>query len=231
MPRPRPKQRRTSVLLINEPPLQVLPSLAVAIGLNEAIFVQQLHYWLHRVDNERDGYPWVYNTYEGWLEQFPFWSLSTLRRVAGSLEKSGIVIATSEYNDHPSDRTKWYTLDYDKLSELEIGVTDGLSESTGRLSKMNSQPAQGEQMELSNLNTSSIRQRLPRERSDDSRFSGSRRMDSDWSTLDPITDRAAILADRHNRPEVSPAMAKDPDLAEAWIGVQKAWDQLHGKKR
>ena len=35
-----------SKLLINEQPLQVLPSLAEAIGLNQAIALQQVHYWL-----------------------------------------------------------------------------------------------------------------------------------------------------------------------------------------
>ena len=35
-----------SRLLINEPPLIVLPSLAKEIGLNEAIIVQQIQYWL-----------------------------------------------------------------------------------------------------------------------------------------------------------------------------------------
>ena len=38
-----------SNLLINESPLQVLPTLATYIGLNEAIFLQQVHYWL-RID-------------------------------------------------------------------------------------------------------------------------------------------------------------------------------------
>ena len=33
-------------LLIDEPPLMVLPSLAAVIGLNEAIMLQQIHYWL-----------------------------------------------------------------------------------------------------------------------------------------------------------------------------------------
>jgi hypothetical protein len=36
------KRRRS--LLIEEPPMQVLPSLAAAIGLEEALFLQQLHY-------------------------------------------------------------------------------------------------------------------------------------------------------------------------------------------
>ena len=50
-------------LLISEPPLQVLPSLAVKIGLNEAIILQQVHYWLLKSNNIRDGYKWVYNSY------------------------------------------------------------------------------------------------------------------------------------------------------------------------
>ena len=37
----------SSKLLIDEPPLQVLPSLALKIGLNEAIILQQVHYWLN----------------------------------------------------------------------------------------------------------------------------------------------------------------------------------------
>ena len=64
--------------LISEPPLQVLPSLAVAIGLNESIIVQQIHYWTSH--NERaksqihfkDGHYWTFNTIEELNEQFPF---------------------------------------------------------------------------------------------------------------------------------------------------------------
>ena len=40
--------RPTSKLLVDEPPLIVLPSLAVAIGLAEAILLQQIHYWLRQ---------------------------------------------------------------------------------------------------------------------------------------------------------------------------------------
>jgi len=39
---------RSSSLLIAVPPLIVLPTLATLVGLNEAIFLQQLHYWLLR---------------------------------------------------------------------------------------------------------------------------------------------------------------------------------------
>ncbi|UYB50206.1 hypothetical protein OCI51_26350 (plasmid) [Lysinibacillus capsici] len=76
-------------LLINEPPLQVLPSLAIQIGLNEAIIIQQVHYWLLLSKNERDGFKWVYKKYEDWEEEFPFWSNSTIRRSIRNLEKKG----------------------------------------------------------------------------------------------------------------------------------------------
>ena len=38
-----------SRLLLEDEPLVVLPKLATVIGLNEAIILQQLHYWLEKV--------------------------------------------------------------------------------------------------------------------------------------------------------------------------------------
>jgi hypothetical protein len=35
-----------SRLLINESPIMIIPSLAAKIGLNEAVVLQQIHYWL-----------------------------------------------------------------------------------------------------------------------------------------------------------------------------------------
>ena len=67
-----------SKLLMNEVPLMVQPSLAVKIGLNEALFLHQLHYWLDRSNKVVEGKRWVYNTVEEWHEQFPFWSVRTL---------------------------------------------------------------------------------------------------------------------------------------------------------
>ena len=77
-----------SKLLIPDRPLQVLPSLAVLIGLNEAIVLQQIHYWLSNELNNKiiDGKKWVYNTYEEWGRQFPFWSCRTIQRTMLSLE-------------------------------------------------------------------------------------------------------------------------------------------------
>ena len=74
-------------LLLNESPLIILPSLASKIGLNEAIFTQQLYYWLEKSSTYFDEKKWVYKTVEEWEEEFPFWSNSTIKRVIGSLKK------------------------------------------------------------------------------------------------------------------------------------------------
>ena len=101
-------------LLIQEPPLQVLPSLAKRVGLNEAILLQQLHFRSLISTNVRDSHKWVYKTYEEWQEEFPFWSTDTIKRAIRKLEKDGYVISTSAYNRMKMDKTKWYRIDYGK---------------------------------------------------------------------------------------------------------------------
>lgn len=108
----------SSSLLINEPPLQVLPSLAKLIGLNEAIVIQQVHYWLGKSKNKRDGRTWVYKTYPEWREEFPFWSEDTIGRVIRKLEKTVLLIGTDKYNAVKTDRTKWYSIHYENLNSL-----------------------------------------------------------------------------------------------------------------
>lgn len=105
-------------LLISEPPLMVLPELAKQIGLNEAIVLQQVHYWLSKSDKVQDGHKWVYNSYEGWHKQFPFWGIATVKRAFTSLEKQGYLISAN-YNKAGFDKTKWYRINYEKLAETE----------------------------------------------------------------------------------------------------------------
>ena len=111
-----------SKLLITESPLTFQPSLAIAIGLNEAIVLQQIHYWLNNVKNkgyEKDGYKWVYNTYKEWQEtNFPFWSENTVQRIFASLEEKGLVLSIQPMKSK-YDRTKYYRIDYTKLEAFE----------------------------------------------------------------------------------------------------------------
>lgn len=100
-----------SRLLINEPPLQVLPSLAIELGLNEAIMLQQIHYWLINSSHEFEGVKWFYKTLEDWQTEFPFWSTMTIRRTLTNLEKQK-VIRIGNFNKKKFDKTKWYTIEY-----------------------------------------------------------------------------------------------------------------------
>ncbi|PIC67998.1 MULTISPECIES: conserved phage C-terminal domain-containing protein [unclassified Sporosarcina] len=102
-------------LLINEDPIPLLPSLAMKVGLNAALFLQQLHYRLNISKNIRDGHKWVFNTYDDWMEEFPFWSLNTIKRITYDLEQKGYLISTSKHNRMKIDNTKWYRIDYEQL--------------------------------------------------------------------------------------------------------------------
>ena len=105
-------------LLLDDRPLVIQPKLAELLGdLDEAVILQQIHYWLEKRLNIKDGYSWVYNSMVEWNKQFPWLSLKTLKRKFKSLEDKGLLI-TGNYNKAKFDRTKWYRIDYDAFSNL-----------------------------------------------------------------------------------------------------------------
>ena len=119
-------QQRSSTLLINEPPLVLIPSLARKIGINGAIVLQQLHYWIVTGDKSGqigmvvDDQRWIRNSVKEWQEtNFSFMSVKTVERTLEKLRASGLVLARSDLNRAGFDRTKWYTIDYDALNLLE----------------------------------------------------------------------------------------------------------------
>ncbi|MDI3233345.1 DnaD domain protein [Staphylococcus pasteuri] len=104
-------------LLIDDYPIQVLPKLAVEIGLNEAIILQQMHYWLNTSNHKYDGKKWIYNSYPEWQKQFPFWSLITIKRAIYSLEKQSL-LHIGNYNKAKFDKTKWYSINYQTVEGM-----------------------------------------------------------------------------------------------------------------
>jgi hypothetical protein len=113
-----------SHLLIDERPMMALPSLANKIGIDNAIVLQQINYWirLHEESgNERCfhlGRWWVFNTIEQWQEkQFTWWSVETVKRIISTLEKMGLLVSDT-FNVKACDRKKWYTIDRDTVDSL-----------------------------------------------------------------------------------------------------------------
>lgn len=111
-----------SLLFNKEDILLVDRRLAVIIGLNEALILQQIHYWVRKKTGgiEHKGERWVFNSLEKWHEQFPFWSQDTVKRALASLKARGL-LRVEKLAEVGRDRTNYYTIDYKQVALLEAG--------------------------------------------------------------------------------------------------------------
>jgi len=118
----------SSKLLINEHPLQALPTLAKEIGLNKAVILQQVQYWISTSPHDIEGYQWIYNSYTEWAQQFPWLKPQGVRWHIRKLEELGLLIA-GEFNKDRRDNTKWYRINYDRLNDI-LNTTSGILENS-----------------------------------------------------------------------------------------------------
>lgn len=141
--------------------------LALVLGdLNEAIVLNQLNYWLginkKAGKNFIDDRYWVYNSYSDWkAKDFPYWSEKTIQRTFTRLENKGVVLSAN-YNKLAIDKTKWYTIDTEKLQELvdkfnsdEDKMTNRQDNMTDRQDKMTCREGQNDRP-LPEINTENI---------------------------------------------------------------------------
>ncbi|MDP9705526.1 UNVERIFIED_ORG: hypothetical protein J2W64_002729 [Rahnella aquatilis] len=107
-------------LLLPSRPIVVIPELVMKLGLNEAMLLQQVHYWATETNSgvDHDGRRWIYNTIEEWLEQFPWMSASTIKRGFASLKKQGCLFI-EQLSDDPRDMTNFYAINYDHQALLD----------------------------------------------------------------------------------------------------------------
>lgn len=136
--------------------LIVNTDLALVLGdLNEAIVLNQLNYWLginkKAGKNFIDDRYWVYNSYSDWkAKDFPYWSEKTIQRTFTRLENKGVVVSAN-YNKLGIGKTKWYTIDTEKLQELvdkfnsdEDKMTNRQDNMTDRQDKMTCREGQND---------------------------------------------------------------------------------------
>lgn len=131
--------------LLDEPPIVLYPSLAKALGVNQAAVFQQLHYLLIATKIGKNKYNfvdnkwWVYNTYEEWMEYFTWLRPSTIKQCFLDLETLGIVVSQQGVKK-PTDRRKWYTIDYEAWEKFRESIGQNLSdERTKSVPSMNGQ--------------------------------------------------------------------------------------------
>ena len=117
---------------MTEQPIVINKELAKVIGLNEAIVLQQIEYWINinekakKENNFKEGYYWTYNTIDQWQKEFPFWSYNTVKRTLAKLENKKVLI-TATLNNKGYDRTKWYRIDYSALDNLANNINSNSS--------------------------------------------------------------------------------------------------------
>lgn len=102
----------SSRALIPEPPLLVLPSLAVAVGLSEAMVLQQLHFLAHCRRPGRSGERWVEMGNADLQHTFPFLSKNTLFRAVYKLRDAGL-LTIKEQSGQPNR----YRLEYEAIDK------------------------------------------------------------------------------------------------------------------
>ena len=94
----------TVPLLINEPPLQILPALVKATGILEAIVLQETHY-------QQNGRPWVPNLGAQLRQRCHFWSSQDIDGIILLLENTGLLLVKGGL-------PKSHSIDYDLLNRM-----------------------------------------------------------------------------------------------------------------
>ncbi len=114
------KYQENRIFTLNEPHAPRLnPALACEIGLNESLLLLQIEFFISVCGIEKDGQKWIFNsTRDMQSKWFPFWSHHTINRALKSLESSGYIETTTHYNKVKYDKTRWFALNFDGLSNL-----------------------------------------------------------------------------------------------------------------
>lgn len=98
--------------------------LALKYGVNEAIILNNLQYWVRlnkcnkSEKNFVDGKYWTYQTYDALHNIFHYWSLKTIQRTIASMVNQGLIIV-AQHKKSQHDRTNWYTLTDEMWSYFE----------------------------------------------------------------------------------------------------------------
>ena len=120
------EMENTSSLLISEPPMQFLPTLASVLSTDSVLFLQQLRFWMNHSNNIQDGRRWVYNSIDEWRIQFYWISRSTLKRIINTLKdfeyhgKVYHIIETRNLNANRMNQRLYYTINDSELQKLAV---------------------------------------------------------------------------------------------------------------
>lgn len=98
---------------------------AIDVGIEEAIMFSNIYFWV--IKNSRDGDDdhfhkgkwWMYNPVVDFVKQYPFWTVSMVKRILKNL-KDAEYIDTGVFNRFGYDKTKWYTITNKGFNIIEV---------------------------------------------------------------------------------------------------------------
>jgi len=134
------------IFTLNDPTkLRIIPALTIEIGLNESIMLMQLEYLVSiSTTDEKEGRHWTYQSVRELKDNyFPFWSIATINRTIQKLEKEGY-ITVSDFNKKKYDKTRWISINYDKVDKLESVMVGGVFQNDTRSNQNETRPNQNE---------------------------------------------------------------------------------------
>lgn len=96
--------------------------IAEKYGVNEAIFIYNIFFWLNHNEANRkhfyDGRYWTYNSKKAFSELFPFWTYAQVKNIISKLYKENVLLVAN-YNENTWDKTAWYSVSDEMLSYLK----------------------------------------------------------------------------------------------------------------
>ncbi|MBM7609749.1 DNA-binding PadR family transcriptional regulator [Lysinibacillus composti] len=146
-------------LLNNDTPILISTTLAMNIGLNEALMLQQLNDLVQTAGSVREGEKWISKTLMEFHQQFPFWSKSTIDRILKKLEQLNL-IEVGNFNERKTDRTKWYRINEEevkKISHHGFSQNDELKNSPQKIDEMDTSISKKGLCQNDELDTSTCR--------------------------------------------------------------------------
>ncbi len=95
-------------------------SLASEIGLNNAVFLNDIAYWVDYNESNNTAYNegryWTFGTYKDICKRHPYWTPKQVQKIIKDCKDSGWLLV-GNFSKNPYDRTNWYTLS-DKFIEF-----------------------------------------------------------------------------------------------------------------
>ena len=107
--------------------LRVHPQIAKQIGLSESMMLLQIDFLIHISNTKQhENKDWTYQSVRNLQEEyFPFWSIAKINRIIHNLLDAEYIFV-GNFNQHSYDKTRWFAVNYEKVSQLQgakIGET------------------------------------------------------------------------------------------------------------